>query len=53
MFSVIKDYTNKRGVVHKAHYNKNKYIGSCSKLGNVPIIFNNRQIKEKEPINET
>ena len=36
--STIKDYTNKRGVVSKAHYSAyGNYIGSVKKLGDKPI----------------
>ena len=36
--SVIGDYTNKKGIISKVHYNKNGYfIGSVKKLGDEPI----------------
>lgn len=38
MESIIKKYTNSKGVSHDAHFNaRGKYIGSVKKLGPVPI----------------
>ena len=37
-YTIIDDYTNKKGRTSKAHFNINgKYIGSVYKLGNLPI----------------
>ena len=36
--TTIRDYTNKKGFVSKAHYTKfGKYYGSVKKLGNEPV----------------
>jgi hypothetical protein len=36
----IKEYTNKGGKTHLAHFTMNgKYLGPCSKLGNEPIFY--------------
>jgi hypothetical protein len=38
--SVIKPYTNDKGITHQAHFSANdKYIGSVSKLGDRPISY--------------
>ena len=38
-YSTIGDYTNKKGVVSKAHFNSNKtYVGSVKKKGDKPIL---------------
>jgi len=40
IFTIIKDYTNKRGKTHKAHYTEaGKYMGPVSKLGEIPISY--------------
>ena len=38
--SIIKEYINKKGKGHQAHFTQNdKYIGPCSKEGNEPIAY--------------
>lgn len=47
--TTIGDYTNKKGIVSKAHYTfHNKYFGSCKKLGNNPIYYSGNFRIEKE-----
>jgi hypothetical protein len=38
--TIIKEYTNKQGRSHLAHFTiHGKYIGSCSKLGSEPVEY--------------
>ena len=40
IYTTIGDYINKKGVTSQAHYtDKGNYIGSVSKLGNKPIVY--------------
>jgi hypothetical protein len=39
-YSIIKDYTNKQGKTHQAHFSPSgKYLGPVSKKGNEPILL--------------
>mgnify|MGYP000430196033 CR=1 FL=1 len=35
----IREYTNKAGKSHLAHFFYTKYLGSCSKMGTTPIVL--------------
>ena len=48
-YSVIKDYTNKQGKSHKAHFSpKGKYLGPVSKKGDKPFLLT--KVKVVEPV---
>lgn len=46
--STIGDYTNKRGFTSKAHFNGGRYIGSCKKYGDTPIVCPKYEVPTKE-----
>ena len=49
-YSIIKDYTNKQGKTHQAHFSPSgKYLGPVSKKGTQPIMLPRAKVK-KEPI---
>mgnify|MGYP003651523918 FL=1 len=48
-YSVIKDYTNKQGKSHQAHFSpKGKYLGPVSKKGDKPFLLT--KVKVVEPV---
>jgi len=48
-YSVIKDYTNKQGKSHQAHFSpKGKYLGPVSKKGEKPFLLT--KVKVVEPV---
>tara|TARA_R110000787_G_C13177826_1_gene421478 strand:+ start:175 stop:594 length:420 start_codon:yes stop_codon:yes gene_type:complete len=44
----IKDYTNKKGVVSKAHFNCNRYMGSVKQNGDKPIACDKYEVPNRE-----
>lgn len=49
-YTEIRDYTNKKGQTHKAHFVGSKYIGSVKKLGDKPekkTFYGRRQQAEQ------
>lgn len=50
-YSIIKDYTNKQGKVHQAHFSSSgKYLGPVSKKGVKPFLLTMTKPVAKEPV---
>jgi hypothetical protein len=53
-YSIIKDYTNKRGQTHKAHFSPNgKYLGSVANTGDKPFVLTRYKPKKVNEVPES